>query len=218
MDLTKFELIERDFNIVLVGSFNPAIFHPEWLARNGLISSADLENAQVEVVHPDLARFSVGWAKLEVVKERFVVRTHDPSFQGPMRDLAVGIFSILGHTPIKNLGVNAVIKVQAPDEATWHQVGDALAPKEIWSKSLVGRVGLKRLSVKAERDDGLDGEVNVDVAALSDPVYGIALSINNHLVLKDEPKFIETVLMDHWDRLQENAEAVFKNTLEEATK
>ncbi len=44
-------------SIVLVGSFNPAIFQPMWFAANELIGRADAENAEVAVVHPDITQF-----------------------------------------------------------------------------------------------------------------------------------------------------------------
>ena len=57
-------LIEPDVSgveIVLVGSFNPPIFHPEWFAKYGIINSAEKDAAEIELIHREFAFFRMEW-------------------------------------------------------------------------------------------------------------------------------------------------------------
>ena len=66
--------------IVILGSFNPAIFHPLWFKKQGLLRDEEAETAELDVTHPDLSAFHFEGFRLEVVKERFIVEAKDPSF------------------------------------------------------------------------------------------------------------------------------------------
>ena len=102
---------EETASIVLLGNFNPAIFHPEWLAAKQLIRSSEAAAAALDVVHAELAQFRMGWLRLTVTRDRFVAETSDPSHQAPLRDLVVGIFELLEHTPTTRLGLNRTVHV-----------------------------------------------------------------------------------------------------------
>ena len=45
--------------IVIVGSFNPRIFQPFWLAKQNLISDEAAENAKITIIHPDITAFEI---------------------------------------------------------------------------------------------------------------------------------------------------------------
>lgn len=44
-------------SIVMVGSFNPSIFHPQWFARQGLLSPAEADAAELKVQVPQICQF-----------------------------------------------------------------------------------------------------------------------------------------------------------------
>ena len=48
--------------LVFLGSFNPAIFQPEWFMRHGLIADKQ-DSLQLEAVTNDVAAWSHGWLK-----------------------------------------------------------------------------------------------------------------------------------------------------------
>ena len=91
---------------VIVGNFNPAIFQPAWLARNNLIRESEATNAEIELVRPELASFTVGSFIFNVHSSRLKIETLDPGKSEPVRDLIVGIFSLLEHTPVSHFGIN----------------------------------------------------------------------------------------------------------------
>ena len=43
--------------IVLLGSFNPPIFRPEWFAKTGIISDEAAATAEIEVIHKQISAF-----------------------------------------------------------------------------------------------------------------------------------------------------------------
>jgi hypothetical protein len=40
-------------SVVLVGNFNPAIFHPSWLASHNMVRGGEAEKAQIQIVSPE---------------------------------------------------------------------------------------------------------------------------------------------------------------------
>ena len=115
--MSDMKLTKEESSIVLVGAFNPAIYHPEWFLRNGLVSEDDLSDQEIELVHNDLSRFSFAWLSVQVQSNKFIARTNDPSQFIPLRDLIVSVFSILEHTPITNLGMNYLATYTLTSEA-----------------------------------------------------------------------------------------------------
>lgn len=183
------KLTDQDMSIVLIGSFNPKIFHPDWLLRYGLIPTVDADGAEVEIVHNELSRFSLAWLDIEVTHDRFIARTHDPAQFLPLRDLIASAFKILEHTPATSLGINSNMHFSLGDDVEgWHKIGDTLAPKEIWNESLPERVGLATLAVQSPRQDNLDGKLLVSVKPSRKhdaDEYGIFINVNSHVDLSD---------------------------------
>src|SRR5688572_8331526 len=95
-------------SIVLLGSFNPAIFHPEWFARHGLLRE-DEGKADLDVVSPPVASFSLDWLKVQVTGDRFIATAEDVGHSLPLRDLVIGTFTYLEHTPIRGVGLNRLM-------------------------------------------------------------------------------------------------------------
>lgn len=203
-------------SVVFVGSFNPAIFHPEWFAKNGIISAVDLEGQDVEVVHNELSKFSIQWASFEVTHDRFIAHTSDMAQSGPLRDLLASTFNILKHTPLKQMGFNRKMLFQVPDEEVWHQVGDALAPKDIWHQFIPQRAGLLKLVIKSPRPDDYHGSINIEVSPVrSDQIgFGVQINVNNHFDIDDiSTSEALNILSSRWDDMSDWALKVSHDTL-----
>ena len=67
---------------------------------------------------------------MQVLQQRFVSITTDPRQYGPLRDLAMGIFTILSHTPVSKMGINRHFHFATPSVHAWHTIGHTLAPKD----------------------------------------------------------------------------------------
>lgn len=206
----------QEASIVLVGSFNPAIFHPAWLANHGLIPTVEAEGAKVDIVHKDVSSFSLEWLRIDVVHEKFIARTNDQSQFNPLRDLIMSVFRILEHTPIKQLGMNRQMHFSLENEETWHKIGHTLAPKEIWNKSL-SMPGLTSLSLESKRSDNFKGKINVRLEPSPRAKYGVFIDVNNHIELGDEIKSsVPEILSEHWEEALDKAEKIAITTLEGA--
>src|SRR5688500_7723584 len=90
-------------SIVMVGSFNPAIFHSAWFTKFGLLPEEEASDVQQQVILPDFAQFTLAWLQAQVTPERFQLSTTDPESFNLLRDLAIGTFRILEHSPIRAL-------------------------------------------------------------------------------------------------------------------
>lgn len=118
--------------IVLVGDFNPSIFQPAWLAANKLIRDDEAKEAKIQAIVPDVSSFGAGWLNLQVTRDRFQASTLDAAHYEPMKDLVIGIFALLEHTPFKQLGINWEAHYESALEER-DRIGDALGPKPHWA-------------------------------------------------------------------------------------
>ena len=190
-------------SIVLMGSFNPGIFHPAWFEKFELLPATETADAQVEVISNDVALFTMAWVRIEVLGERFVAKTADESKYGPLRDLVVGTFRILEHTPTYQLGMNRELQFQVPTEETWHKIGHQLAPKEHWLKYLK-TPGMKSLVMESIRDDERPGVFNFTIRpVLHDPAKPrvVHISVNDHVELGKESTALDAckIIDEDWE-------------------
>lgn len=182
--------------IVVVGDFNPAIFSPDWLERNELIGEGDAIVAregsagrQLLVSH-QVTNFETDWFTLQVLENQFSLTSKGvltPAF----KDLAVGIFQLVSHTPVKAVGLNFIAQFKLENQEEQHKVGDVLAPKDIWSTLYPDEyVGLEELTVRIQqgsrdRAPVTNDEKRITLQRSSNFKYGVGLSFNGHHDLTD---------------------------------
>lgn len=166
-----------------VGAFNPAIFHPWWFGQAGLLSAEEAKAAKVEVVHRNLAAFSTDWLSVQVTDDRFMAVASDAGHAPALRDLVVGTFSLLEHTPVRALGFNRQMHFRVADEEKWHAIGDALAPKTYWEKALAGRPGMRVLVIQGERPSSPGKYVQIRIEPSVKVTPGVYVLFNEHFDL-----------------------------------
>lgn len=190
-------------SIVLVGSFNPGIFHPSWFEKQELLPTIETQDAQIEVISNDVAIFVMSWVRIEVLGDRFVARTVDESKFGPLRDLVVGTFRFLEHTPVNQVGLNREIEYQLPTEDEWHTIGHKLTPKEPWLP-FVKSPGMKSVMMEAQRDDEREGVLNITIK----PVVNVPskprtvhIQVNDHIELGPEKTALDAckIVEETWE-------------------
>ncbi len=146
--------IEPDLSgtaVVLLGSFNPKIFQPFWLASHGLIPAAAAESADISVVHPEITAFSIeDQFSLSVERGRLSMDRNVAPFI-VIADLLGRIFGdLLPHTPITRIGINRMVHFRARDEEHRERIGQLVAPREPW-----GDWGRRTSSGSGDRHGGL---------------------------------------------------------------
>jgi hypothetical protein len=209
----------QSVNIVLAGDFNPSIFHPAWFASEGLIRVGEAETAEIDIIHPELAIFDIEGFHIEVNKGRFSIVTTQASYYEAIRDLALGTFRILKHTPINMMGINFQAHFRMDSEEKWNEVGDILAPKPPWGDAL-DSPGMRSLTMEeGKRRDGLTGYLRVKVEPSVKVIPGIYLDINDHFQKPSDSKTrgseeIITILEKSWDASRQRTVEIIRTLLE----
>src|SRR5690348_15527594 len=140
-------------SIVMIGSFNPAIFQPRWLGAQHLIRPEEADTATISIIQAEVADFSTEWFELQALQNRFQIRSKDARQYAPLRDLAAAIFGILPHTPVQALGMNRTFHFRMPSIESWHGLGHLLAPKDHWNP-IVEEPGLRSMLIQGRRKHG----------------------------------------------------------------
>lgn len=172
--------------IVFVGSFNPQIFQPAWFGSQNLLKKDEADGAKIEIIHHELVIFSSGWLRIEVTPERMMLATAQAQAFEWLRDLAIGTFRVLPHTPIDKLGINRDIHFRIETEEAWHAIGHRLAPKDIW-KGLLIDPGMAGLTITAKRPDEHKGALNVRIEPSGKVKPGVFVNVNDHYEMPLEP-------------------------------
>ena len=217
MPLTR---IRESAAIVCVGAFNPTIFHPAWFAARNLIQKTEEEGAEIQVVNANVAQFKMKWLQMQVLRERLSATAETPDNFPLLRDVVVGAFGLLEHTPVTALGLNRHIHFEVHDAREWHHVGHVFAPKTIWRRYLK-EPGLGVLSIKARRPDKRKGEINVQI---NPPVFGqatpyvIEVLVNSHFDVGETPTAgaVAQLIAEEWGSVMEFAEKVAVGVVEDA--
>lgn len=180
--------------VVLLGSFNPAIFTPAWFGLQGLLSKATVGSAELDVAHPSLTQFVAEWLRLRVRADRFEAETTQaPTIR--LRDLVARTFSeCLPHTPVTALGINRDVHFRVRTGAERDRIGRSLAPVGPWGEW--GRLiepdgthgGMISLTMRQHRlEDRPPGDqINVTVepsTRLGD--LGVYVRVNDHYTVSE---------------------------------
>jgi hypothetical protein len=115
----------KSVSIVIIGNFNPAIIHPEWLDRNQLLPPQEVRNIdnikkeikeieglKISFIGENIfvsgveARLGLPSYRINVTPERFEVSTNKIEKQEELRNFVVATFKVLEHTPVSAIGIN----------------------------------------------------------------------------------------------------------------
>ncbi len=190
----RFEPLAQSATIVMVGSFNPAIFSPSWLALHKVIAPEDVEGAEIALIHPQISEFSVNEFKVTVEPDMFRIQIlSEPFIVGV--DVVANIFlGLLKHTPIQQVGINYDIHFALSSNKQRSALGRALAPTAPWGE-WGGRLdaekqedagGLRNLVMEEPRPDGRASgykRVHIQPSVREDIVnttVGVYMLINDH--------------------------------------
>ncbi len=221
--------------IIALGDFNPAIFSPDWLERNGLIGKDDADSAREGdqgrsmIISRQVATFTTGWFTIQVLENQFSL-TSEGAFSPAFKDLAVGILQLVPHTPVTAVGLNFIGHFKLANEIDYHRVGDVLAPKDIW-KSLCpdDAPGLASLSVRIQRgtrDEPLEtkDEKRITLQKSKKFKFGIYLAYNDHHDVSDvddelrPAEHVAAIIDNQWEFAWQDALRLFDGVFSMALK
>jgi hypothetical protein len=211
-------IVQETATIAMVGSFNPSIFQPHWLAAKGLIRTQEAEAATIAIIQEQVADFKTDWFRLQVLQNRFLIHTLDATHHGPIRDLVAGIFSLLLHTPVNSVTIARSFHFKMESTEDWHAVGNTLAPKEFWNP-LIDRAGLRSMTMQGRRKGTDDGQLLVKTEPSIPVSDGVFIEVTEEHKLKEgdevNAEWVPVRLNKHWDAMMEYAEGVARGLLQE---
>lgn len=206
-------------SIVLLGHFNPSIFHPQWFAAHDIISNteADDEADQKIITTSQIASFSLTWGDVQVTQNQFVIRGKNPTLFKMISDFVCKTFSTLSHTPVSSLGINLEQK-WIPDSADQHhRFGDNIAPKEPWD--FMSNPGLRDIVMEdQQRPDEHTGYIQTRIRALIGKPDAILISVNDHYALSNYDNSagaggIMDILEENWEISIGRSEQIINNVI-----
>jgi len=182
--------VQNVFAIVLLGKFNPNIFHPLWYAQNGLIPIEEVENVTELICSDEVSTFVYNDIHFQIERHRFGLTTRDESRIFPLRDLVTGTFQILENTPLTAFGFNRDMQFELKDAETWHNVGHRLAPKSPWV-DVLRSPGMLIVGMLGTRSDSHRDQVNIRVQPVMNGNHAVQVAINQHHDLDKENSYAE---------------------------
>lgn len=208
-DIVRIEPEISGVSVVLLGSFNPAIFTPAWFGLQGLLPKAAVEGAELGVAHSSVTEFAAEWLKLGVRPGKFVAETSQaPTIR--VSDLVVRTFrELLPHTPIKALGINREVHFRVRSAAQRDRIGRELAPIGPWGEW--GRTiepdgthgGMISLTMRQHRVEDRPSDDHIDVTVEPSARLGnsgVFVRVNDHYTADGSGQGGGSVLIEKLER------------------
>ena len=207
-------------SIVIIGSFDPTIFQPQWLGTQELIRPEEAENAKIAIIQTEVADFATEWFQLQVLQNRVTSLSADPRQYAPLRDLAAAIFTVLPYTPISALGINRHFHFKTPSNEAWHEIGHLLAPKKPWD-AIMEEPELRSMLMEGHRKQVSGTTVRVKIEPSATLEYGLVVEVNEAFSPPDGQSdgvmWVPDRLTEHWDDFLGFAEEAAEHLLSLAT-
>lgn len=209
------ELRHGQSAVVLVGDFNPAIFHPAWLEEHELIRPDEAFAAEVQIVQSEVASFRVPGYAIQALRNQLnIVADEERPAPDTLRDLAVGILRLLPHTPVRALGLNLHRHYQTGDEDEAANLLAALAPADPW-QTVLAEPRAKSIEVTSiDADAGPESAV-VNTTVQPSEVFppGIFVLVNHHFQIEPASERATTTVASEtlqagWDHSHDHAVAI----------
>lgn len=201
--MSSWEKVGEEASIVLVGNFNPPIFHPEWFIRHEIVPKWDYyggddgnDNVSRVATVSDLAQIEFpDQRNLTVMLNKFVLRCARASEFLTIKDIVSNTFGILRETPLNQMGMNYQSIIRIDDVDLWHKFGESMAPRSPWraaapyindlSEEKQGTLGLVEMTMQMPRADDVKGYIRPTIKALNINARELSLSVNSHVVIED---------------------------------
>lgn len=209
------QTVIQGMSIVLLGDFNPKIFQPAWFAQENLIRAPEAEAADIKIINPEIVIFELEWLSVQVTRDRCLFGTTQEAYYEVVRDLCVGTFKLLRHTPMQKLGINRSYHFKKDSLEQWHAFGHKVAPKELWN-NILKSPGLTSLTIEGMREDGFKGYIRVKVEPSKRVHPGIYIQVNDHYETEDSAigcEEIINILESSWANSIEKSELIINNIL-----
>lgn len=180
--MIKLEFVDGFYSVVLLGGFNPMIFHPFWLLQKKLISEIDVTEKQI-LVNDQLSTYHVGdWLDMTVTRNRCEFKIKKEERVIMMRDLIVGTLNALPEMPITAIGINRGSVYNLANEYSYYEFGAQLAPLNKWEPSF-HNPRLRNIAIEDIGSESFKDKrrmIQIKPAEVKGLQYCVDFNINNH--------------------------------------
>jgi len=210
----------KQYSIVLLGTFNPLMFQPEWFVRNDVISPEEVEVTRSEnnvvqtIITPQLTQFRLSQFSIRIEQNRFqVIADKEPLLT--IKDFIRKTFEKLGALTIIAYGFNYSAHYQFNNISEIHAFADKLTPKKYWSsflgKDISGddrKGGLLSLQMHQTKENN-EGQLLITIKRSAANLFnnGIFLNCNDHTNINPDDSAAEIVM----EKIEKNFDSSFIN-------
>lgn len=226
MDIEEIKTIKRA-GVIILGNFNPAIIHPEWLDRNQVLPPTEVRDIaeEKEVVEKDLkgikvrfiasnifvssaeTRLSLPSYRINVTPDKFDAMALKREKYKELCEFVASTFKILEHTPVKAMGINFISSLKFSEHARdlMHRYFCAEP------KALTSIFGERYLIDSTVRYDYKDFKVTVRLG-LKEKKDEIDIDFNYHIGLNEKEGTKELIenLLENFKPTMLNADNVIR--------
>lgn len=202
--------------LVFVGNFNPSIVSPSWLARKGLIRDSEADNANLQITHPEISRFTLSFVEIQVTMTKFQLTCENQAEFEYVKDLAVSIFTILSETPVSALGFNHFMHFKLSNIKEYNGFGNWLSPLSSWENSLEGPKILElKIIDTPHKESNIKNQVTIVPSDKLPPGLGVRIQLNYHIELNTKSDLnIDDIFSKNWKKSFEKADLIRGNIAE----
>ncbi len=125
---------------------------------HNLLPQSECEEAKVLIIHPEVSIFEAGPFRFQIQHDRFDAGTFEPQHYNALRDVVVGTFRLLRHSPIRMVGINRDLHFKSEGAFSWENVEGSVS-KVIGSEGLAGGFLPRGLDMQRLRDDTYEGRI-----------------------------------------------------------
>ena len=189
------------------------------MAAEGLIGQREADDAVIDLLETGFCGVNFGNYQLLVTLDRFQLSTHHEPYFNVIRDLAVGLFRTLRHSPLTKLGINSDEHYQLKDAAQWHRFGHLLAPKVgIWD-SVLSNPGMRSLTVEGCRPDtDKNGICKISVVPVGgENQHTVGIGLNDEYTGESSAEIVDR-LLERWSHSEDLFRTIVNHLLELATR
>ena len=147
--------------------------------------------------------FSLEWLGLQVTPDRFTASTTDSAHLEPVKDLVLGAFSVLEHTPLRMMGMNRDIHRKLLSQEVLNRIAGHLVSTGFWHQA-ISDSRPQSIKMAGRRPSIEDAVLNVTIEASARLVPGMYMGFNEHYEVEDDdsPKELLLALNQRWRQYQ----------------
>jgi len=175
----KAEILLYEMTVVILGSFNPKIFHPDWYGVHGLLKAEEVDKASIQFLNNDVSIFRLEWLKVTVGRDRFQMQCNQEAYFPVLKDLILGTFKLLEHTPLNHLGINRSFVCKFSEERSRSVIFSKFGASNAWDRVLNSPTTAK-VFMKGTRADGRPGYELIMFETVPDDNFRFSVAMNEH--------------------------------------